>query len=134
MVDWPVMRQILWIYGLPDALILVLRKPYSDIVLKLKDCDNNVRILSTVAVKQGENLAPIIFVFFIDAVGESILPDWERSGIKAPIIQYYNQYHPKEARHVHSPNTGVRQVEPLAFFKPYCVDNSGLLTLSRRNA
>ena len=49
--------------GVPDALILVLRKLYLDIVIEVKGCGKNVRILSTVGVKQGDNLAQILFSF-----------------------------------------------------------------------
>ena len=49
--DRPVMRQIMRRYGVTDVLILVLRKLYLDIVIKLKGCGKNVRILSTVGVK-----------------------------------------------------------------------------------
>ena len=33
--------------------------------------------LHPVGFKQGDNLAPIIFFFFIDAVGQPISPKWE---------------------------------------------------------
>ena len=75
-VDWPVMRQILWRYGVPDALILVPRKLYLEISIKLKVCGKNVRIPSTVGIWQGDNLASIIFVLFINAVGGFISPKW----------------------------------------------------------
>ena len=88
---WTVIRQILRRYGVPDAFVLVLSKLYSDIVIKLKGCGKNVSIPSTVSVKQGNNLAPIIFVFFIKSVGESISPEWGQAVIKDPVIQYYKQ-------------------------------------------
>ena len=59
-----------------DALIPVLRNLYSYIAIELKGCGNNVRIPSTVGVDQGKNITPIIFVFFINNVGESISPEW----------------------------------------------------------
>ena len=86
MVDQPLMWQIMRIYAVPNALILVLRNKYLFIVIKFKDCGKNVRIPSNVGLKQVNNLAPIRFVFFINDVGDSISPDWERSGIKAPMI------------------------------------------------
>ena len=68
---------------------------YSYIDIELKGCGNNVRITLTVGVDQGENLTPIIFVFFINDVGDSISPEWEQAVIKSPMIQYYKQDHPK---------------------------------------
>ena len=59
----PIMWQVLQRFGVPDELIFVLRKLYSDIVINLKGCGKNVRILSTVGVKQGDNLAQILFSF-----------------------------------------------------------------------
>ena len=61
-------------YGVPDALKSVLRKLYSKIFIKIKGCGKNIRIPSTVAIEQGDNLALILFVFFVNAVGESISP------------------------------------------------------------
>ena len=55
----PIMWQVLQRFGVPDELIFVLRKLYSDIVINLKGCGKNVRIPSTVGVKQGDNLATI---------------------------------------------------------------------------
>ena len=133
-VDWPVMWQILRIYSVPDALILVLRKLYSEIFIEPKGYGKNTSIPSTVSVKQGNNLDPILFFFFINAVGESILPEWEQAGIEAPMIQYYKQDYPKYDHHGHSTTTGVRQGEPLRFFKSYYVKNSDFLTISRRDA
>ena len=106
------------------------RNLYLGIVVNLKDCSNNFRITSTAGIKKGDDLALIIFVFFINAVGESISAEWERAGIEDLTIQYYKKDHPKEACHGHIHTTGVRQGESLAFFKSYYVDNSDFLTLS----
>ena len=46
------------------------------IVVNLKDCSNNFRITSTAGIKKGDDLALIIFVLFINAVGEFISPKW----------------------------------------------------------
>ena len=126
----PAMWQILRIYDVPDALIFVLMKLYLDIFIKLKGCGKNIRITSTVCFKHGKNLAPILFVLFINALGESISPEWERAGIEVTMIQYYKQDQPKEARHGHSPATGASQGDPLEFFNSYYVNDSYFLTLS----
>ena len=60
-VDRLVIRQILRRYSVPNALISVLSKLYSEVFINIKCCGNNVSIPSNVGIKQGDNLAPIIF-------------------------------------------------------------------------
>ena len=62
-VDRELLMKIMARYGCPEELIFVLRKLYSDITVQLKGCGKGVTIPSTVGVKQGDNLAPVLFIF-----------------------------------------------------------------------
>ena len=59
-------------HGCPEELIFVLRKLYTDTTMQLKGFGKGFTTPSTVGVKQGDNLAPVLFIFFINAVAESI--------------------------------------------------------------
>ena len=58
-------RELLWKimarYGCPEDLIFVLRKLYTDITVQLKGFGKGFTTTpSTVGVKQGDNLAPVL--------------------------------------------------------------------------
>ena len=46
-------------------------------------------IPSTVGVKQGDNLAPVLFVFFINAVAQSIEEEWNAAEFDVPWFSHY---------------------------------------------
>ena len=81
-------RELLWKimarYGCPEELTFVLRKLYTNITVQLKGFGKGFTIPSTVGVKQGDNLAPVLFIFFINAVAESIEPEWKEADIEVP--------------------------------------------------
>lgn len=59
-------------YGAPDKLVNVIQRMHKDFHLVLTlDPDNQANIPYTVGVKQGDNLAPILFLILIQAVIES---------------------------------------------------------------
>jgi hypothetical protein len=73
-------REMLWKilakFGLPTSLITVIRKMYDNFHIK---CDVNgiiFTIKSTSGVKQGDNLAPVLFLFAIQAALESMAQEW----------------------------------------------------------
>ena len=72
-------------HGCPEELIFVLRKLYTDTTMQLKGFGKGFTTPSTVGVKQGDNLAPVLFIFFINAVAESIEPEeWKEANSDVP--------------------------------------------------
>jgi hypothetical protein len=71
-----VCREMLWmilkILGVPDSLIDVLKKLYTDVTINLRAGEKFEQSVSTSGVKQGYNLAPILFTFVIHAVSNSL--------------------------------------------------------------
>jgi hypothetical protein len=74
-------REMLWkilkILGVPDNLIEVLQKLYTDVTINLRVGEKLEQFLSTSGVKQSDNLAPILFIFVIHAVSNSLDKKWE---------------------------------------------------------
>jgi hypothetical protein len=83
-------REMLWkifkILGVPDNLIEALNKLYTDASINLRVGENLEQFLSTSGVKQGGNLAPILFIFVIHAVSNSLDKKWE---FETPDFRWY---------------------------------------------
>lgn len=94
-------------YGCPEELIFVLRKLYTDMTVQLKGFGEGFTIPSPVGVKQGDNLA-VLFIFFINAVTESIEPEWKEAYIDVPWLSgYFGHEARQEKRHGHSALIGT---------------------------
>ena len=69
-------REMLWLvlsrYGVPNAIIIVLKKLYNNTTIFMKFEKILTTFKSTCGVKQGDNLAPILFVIFLNAVTETL--------------------------------------------------------------
>jgi len=73
-------RELLWqilaIYGVPPPTIEVIKKLHSDVTYQMKVGESLVEIASTVGVKQGDNLGPILFIILVNAVAETLKKKW----------------------------------------------------------
>ena len=126
-------RELLWKVmsrcGCPEELIFVLRKLYTDVTIELKGLGKGFTTPSTVGVKQGDNLAPALFIFFINAVAESVEPEWEEAGTEVPWLSSYSDNGAKqEKRHGHSAKVGKRQ-KVFDFFLSYYVNDAALTSM-----
>ena len=69
-------RELLWkilkLYGIPDSLIIILKKLHSNVTYIMKVGEEEVEIKGTVGVKQGDNLGPILFILLIQAVSSTL--------------------------------------------------------------
>ena len=131
-------RELLWKimarYGCPEDLIFVLRKLYTDITVQLKGFGKGFTIPSTVGVKQGDNLAPVLFIFFINAVAESIEPEWKEADIDVPWLSGYFSHEARQEKcHGHSALIGARQ-DVFSFFLSYYVDDAAFILMNREDA
>jgi hypothetical protein len=78
---WQVLKKM----GLPEALINVIKKMYHDVQIKA-DVNGIVFTFSSKSgVKQGDKLAPILFLFAIQAALESMDRNWPA---KKPLLQW----------------------------------------------
>jgi hypothetical protein len=68
--------KILVKYGIPDTLISMIVKLYMNITINMNVGKTNVSFESTSGVKQGDNLAPVLFLFVIQAVIDMMEEDW----------------------------------------------------------
>jgi len=74
--------RILEIYGVPPKLRDVIRRMYTDLKVVIKIGKNKIEISQSVGVRQGDNMAPVSFLFLMAAVSDLIDQAWEREGIE----------------------------------------------------
>jgi hypothetical protein len=73
-------REMLWKllvkFGLPAKMIATIKKMYTDVTITTKIGKVTEEFKSTSGVKQGDNLAPILFLFVIQAAVETMEKNW----------------------------------------------------------
>jgi len=81
-------------YGVPPKLTSVIRRLYTDTLVKLRIGKELRLIPYTVGVKQGDNMAPVLFLFVMQAFADTLSTPLQAENIDAP--EY--RYHPHRAR------------------------------------
>ena len=76
--------RILERYGAPPKFVTAIETIYKDNVAVLKIENEVVEIPQTVGVRQGDNMAPVLFLFLMTAFAETLELVWEQQGI--PIL------------------------------------------------
>ena len=78
-VNRELLFKILESYGIPPNLITILKKLYTDVMIHLKVGSKTETFGSTCGVKQGDNLAPILFIIFMNAVSTMLDELWKNA-------------------------------------------------------
>jgi hypothetical protein len=87
--------EILHKYGVPPQLVNVIQRLYDGASVNLKVGEASPRSIPyTVGVKQGDAMAPVLFLFLMQAFAETLEDSWEEADIEVPT---YN-YHPNRER------------------------------------
>jgi hypothetical protein len=73
-VDRALMLDILRRYGVPEHLVNLIHLLHTDVTVRFAVGKVEAEISSTVGVKQGDTLAPILFLFVIQAAMETLEP------------------------------------------------------------
>jgi hypothetical protein len=63
-------------YGIPPATIATIKKMYFNIVVNVRVGKEKEEFMSMSGVKQGDNLAPILFLFVIQAAVKTMHQNW----------------------------------------------------------
>ena len=62
--------KILEKYGAPPKLRSVIERMYTNLKVVFKIGKNKIEILQSVGVRQGDNMAPVLFLFLMAAMAE----------------------------------------------------------------
>eukprot|EP00978_Attheya_sp_CCMP212_P034588 scaffold145570_cov33-Attheya_sp.AAC.1 len=85
------MYRILRKHGVPPQLCNVIERLYkqgASVNLKVGTADSR-SIPYTVGVKQGDAMAPVLFLFLFQAFAETLEEEWEDSDIDIPTFNYH---------------------------------------------
>ena len=72
---------ILGKYGVPAHIISLIETLHSECKVNIAIGKETAQVNSTVGVKQGDNLAPVLFLFMMQAAMDSIKDKWPSGGI-----------------------------------------------------
>ena len=75
--------KILEKYGAPPKLRSVIERMYTNLKVVFKIEKNKIEILQSVGVRQGNNMAPVLFLFLMAVMAELLDKFWEREGIQS---------------------------------------------------
>ena len=62
--------------GVPDHLAFLIKQLHTDVKVKLKVGSADSCFNATIGVKQGDNMAPVLFLFYMQAAIEAMDRDW----------------------------------------------------------
>ena len=71
-IQLEVLYTILKNYGLPLALVKVIKKLYSNSFINITVGKEKKKVLYETGIQQGDNMAPILFLFVMQAILESL--------------------------------------------------------------
>ena len=127
------MIKILRRYGCPPKLCSAIERMYSNNKVRLIIGKIDTSIPFEVGVKQGDSVAPVLFLFLMMAFAETIEQEWDRHNIKK--LEYH--------RHNNSPHSIGRLTSHPAktfsqgmLFEIFCmlyVDDGAFAFVSRRD-
>ena len=80
--DHELLIEILKKYGAPPNLRKVIERMYTDLIVVLKIGKSAKEILQEVGVRQGDNMAPVLFLFLMNAFAESLEKIWKLKGLE----------------------------------------------------
>jgi hypothetical protein len=74
-------------YGAPPRFASAIERIYKDLVVVLKIEKEVVEISQSVGVRQGDNMAPILFLFLMSAFTKTLESEWKNARIAACTVR-----------------------------------------------
>jgi hypothetical protein len=114
-------------YGAPSALIDVIRRLHVDFKLELSMGKLKRIIDYTVGVRQGDNMAPLLFLFLIQAFNESFAKQHPSAPDTAIEFRHHRTTATQRGRLIQQPNPARTKGTPFQFDKSLFVDDTAYL-------
>ena len=80
--------KILEKYGAPPKFVAAIKTMYTDLKVVLKIDKEIIEILQSVGVRQGDNMAPVLFLFLMSAAAETLEPAWRQADIEVLTVAH----------------------------------------------
>ncbi|MHA7927757.1 MAG: reverse transcriptase domain-containing protein, partial [Marinobacter sp.] len=93
--DHAMMFETLKRYGAPRRLTEAIRRIYNNVMVRLTIGDEVLEIPYTIGVQQGDNMAPLLFIFLMQAVAETLDKKWTTEGLR-PLSYRAPKHHQKK--------------------------------------
>ena len=90
-VNHPLLMALLEKYGAPKKMVDVIKRLYTDSKLQLTIGKEKESIPYTVGVKQGDNMAPVLFLFLMQAMAETLEAEWILHNIETTEYRYHKE-------------------------------------------
>jgi hypothetical protein len=75
-VNHEILLKILEKYGAPPKFVAAIKTMYTDLKVVIKIDKELAEIMQSVGVRQGDNMAPVLFLFLMSAAAETLEPAW----------------------------------------------------------
>jgi hypothetical protein len=80
--------KILKKYGAPPKFVAAVQTIYTNLKVVLKIEKEVCEILQSVGVQQGDNMAPVLFLYLMSAAAETLELEWKKAGIKVLTVAH----------------------------------------------
>jgi hypothetical protein len=87
MANHDLLLDILERYGAPPKFVAAIEKCYQNLIVVLKIEKEVVELPQTVGVRQGDNMAPVLFLFLMSAFAETLETEWKTAEIDVCTVQ-----------------------------------------------
>ena len=127
-VNQVMMLKILERYGAPQKLQSAISRMYQDLKVVLKIGQIEEKMSQTVGVRQGDCMAPVLFLFMVMAFPETLETEWIKADLKMiNLRQHTHSTHDVGKLTGHKKNK-LEQGALLALFYLLYVDNGAFTT------
>ncbi len=75
-------------YGAPPKFVASIHTMYTNLIMVLKIEKEIQDILQSVGVRQGDNMAPVLFLFLMSAAATTLEVEWHETGIAVLKVVY----------------------------------------------
>ena len=90
-VDHKMSMRVLERYGAPPKLRSAIARMYADLKIILKLGKAKAEMNQTVGVRQGDCMAPVLFLFMMMAFAETLEKEWRKTGID--MVTFHQRTH-----------------------------------------
>jgi hypothetical protein len=90
-IDRELLFEILSKFGIPQSMIYVIRRLYTDMEIKISVGTEKGSVKNSMGVKQGDAMAAVLFILVMQAMTETLTPLLEEAKIATPEFRFHKE-------------------------------------------